>query len=152
MKAKDGSKASTESGQQLPTRTLQNHELSSYIEINCNLQTYCDVFMGPQHLDYLVHLDTDDLTNVYRWRMQQEHALRRNQNKRMSDEQVIPFVECYMPAYELYLDYLRQGFFNGLSPDERAQKGYSRVVLGREREIIEMVIWWLVLIQAHCII
>lgn len=69
MKAKDGSKASTESGQQLPTRTPQNHDLTSYFEINRNLQTYCDAFMGPQHLDYLVQFDTDDLTNVYRWRM-----------------------------------------------------------------------------------
>jgi D-glycerate 3-kinase len=29
------------------------------------------MFMGPQHFDYLVHLDTDDLVNVYEWRIQQ---------------------------------------------------------------------------------
>ena len=96
--------------------------------------------MGPQHLDYLVHLDTDDLTNVCRCIMQQEHALRRNQNKVMSDEQVIPLVECYMPADELYLDSLRQRFFYGLSPMSGHKRGNSRVVLGRGREIIEMVI------------
>lgn len=97
-KGKYESEISTRSEQQFPMRTLQNHELSSYIEINRNLQTYCDVFMGPQHLDYLVHPGTDDLMNVYRWRMQQEHALRRSQDAGMPDEQVISFVECYMPA------------------------------------------------------
>jgi D-glycerate 3-kinase len=94
--------------------------------------------MGPQHLDYLVHLDTDDLMNVYRWRLEQEHALRKSRDTGMSDEQVVSFVECYMPAYELYLDYLRQGFFNSLPPDERAQRGHIRAVLGREREIVGM--------------
>lgn len=41
--------------------------------------------MGPRHFDYLFHLDTDDLVNVYEWRVQQEHALWRMKNQGMTD-------------------------------------------------------------------
>ena len=85
--------------------------MSSYIAINRNLQTYCDVFTGPQYVDYLVHLDTDDLMNVYRWRLEQGHALHKNKNRGTTSEECISFVECYMPAYEPYLDSLRRRLF-----------------------------------------
>jgi D-glycerate 3-kinase len=124
---------------EFPTRTLQNHALSSYIEINRNLKTYCDMFMGPQYVDFLVHLDTNDLMNVYRWRLEQEHALHKTKNRGMSDDQVIEFIRCYMPAYELYLDALRQGFFSSLPADARAKKEHKRVILGRDRSIVGIV-------------
>ncbi|OKL59643.1 hypothetical protein UA08_05311 [Talaromyces atroroseus] len=124
---------------EFPTRTLQNHALSSYIEINRNLRTYCDMFMGPQHVDFLVHLDTHDLMNVYRWRLEQEHALHKSKNRGMSNDQVIEFIKCYMPAYELYLDALRRGFFSRLPEDAGAQKEHKRVILGRDRRIVGIV-------------
>ncbi|PYI17394.1 P-loop containing nucleoside triphosphate hydrolase protein [Aspergillus violaceofuscus CBS 115571] len=127
----------SESG--FPTQTLQNHELASYFTINASLRNYCDMFMGPQHLDFLVHLDTDDLANVYRWRMQQEHALRRVKNQGMTDEEVIAFVKGYMPAYELYLDEVREGIFRGVSEEERLRKGQARVVLGQDRTVLDIV-------------
>ncbi|RAL10701.1 TDA10 family protein [Aspergillus homomorphus CBS 101889] len=127
----------SESG--FPTRTLQNHALDSYLTINQNLQTYCDMFMGPQHLDFLVHLDTDDLANVYRWRMQQEHALHLAKNQGMTDEEVVAFVKGYMPAYELYLDSVRSGIFRPLSEEQRAHKGQARVILGRDRRVLDIV-------------
>ncbi|RAK71687.1 TDA10 family protein [Aspergillus fijiensis CBS 313.89] len=129
--------AGSDSG--FPTQTLQNHELSSYFTINASLRNYCDMFMGPHHLDFLVHLDTDDLANVYRWRMQQEHALRRVKNQGMTDEEVVAFVQGYMPAYELYLDQVREGIFRGLSEEERARKGQARVVLGQDRTVLDIV-------------
>lgn len=89
---------------QFPTMILRYHAVSSCIEVNHNLRTYCDIFMGPQYVDYLVHLDTDELTNVYRWRLEQERVLCRDTLPGMIDEKVISFVECHMPAYELYLD------------------------------------------------
>ncbi|PYH49439.1 TDA10 family protein [Aspergillus saccharolyticus JOP 1030-1] len=121
------------------THTLQNHALSSYYTINQSLRNYCDMFMGPQHLDFLVHLDTDDLANVYRWRMQQEHALHQAKHQGMTDEEVVAFVQGYMPAYELYLDSVRSGIFRGLSDGQRTHKGQARVVLGRDRQVLDMV-------------
>ena len=126
---------------QLSTRTLRDHPLSSHLQINENLKTYCDLFLGPRHLDFLFHLDTDDLANVYRWRLQQEHALHRTKKKGMTDEEVLAFVKGYMPAYELYLDSVRAGIFNSLSAEEQARKGQLRVILDRERRIVDLVVY-----------
>ncbi|PYH88174.1 hypothetical protein BO71DRAFT_436003 [Aspergillus ellipticus CBS 707.79] len=86
------------------------------------------MFMGPEHLDCLIHLDTDDLANVYRWRLQQEHALHRARNQGMTDAEVVAFVQGYMPAYELYLDTLRTGIFHALPGEPQDRKGQVRVV------------------------
>ena len=113
-----------------PTQTLKDHSIGDLLEVNDHLRGYCELFMGPCHLDYLVHLDTDDLANVYEWRIQQEHTLWKAKNKGMSDESVFKFVKGYMPAYELYLDQLREGFFG-----DGGDKGQLRMVLDRERKI-----------------
>ncbi|CAG8324748.1 unnamed protein product [Penicillium salamii] len=121
-----------------PTETLKDHALEHLLEANTNLNGYCDLFMGPQHLDFLVHLDTNDLVNVYQWRMQQEHALRQRTNESMTDEEVIQFVKGYMPAYELYLDQLRRGFFD---KSVGGEKGQLRVVLDENRKVVDTVLY-----------
>ncbi|CAG8256573.1 unnamed protein product [Penicillium olsonii] len=121
-----------------PTETLRDHSLEHLLEANTNLRSYCDLFMGPQHFDFIVHLDTTDLANVYQWRIQQEHALRQRTNESMTDEEVIRFVKGYMPAYELYLDQLRQGFFDSSAGDG---KGHLRVVLDQDRKVIDTVLY-----------
>jgi D-glycerate 3-kinase len=120
-----------------PTETLGCHAVKYLLEANWKLRGYCDLFMGPQHLDFLVHLDTDDLVNVYQWRIQQEHALRQRASESMSDEEVVRFVKRYMPAYELYLDQLRRGIFDSTLSD--AGKGQLRVVLDQDRNIVDTV-------------
>ncbi|KAE9973531.1 hypothetical protein EG328_004372 [Venturia inaequalis] len=112
--------------------TLADHSLASLSTINDNLREYCEVFMGPQFFDAFIHLDTDDLRNVYRWRIEQEHALIKLKGEGMSDERVVAFVQGYMPSYELYLDQLRRGFFEG---EEKGKKIHLRVVLGVDRSI-----------------
>ena len=114
------------------TETLKDHELEHLLTVNENLRQYCDVFMGPQSLDFLVHLDTDQLGNVYEWRLEQEHALREKKKGAMSDAQVIQFVRGYMSAYELYLDQLRGGFFRS----SEAEKGQLSVVLDKRRKVV----------------
>jgi pantothenate kinase-related protein Tda10 len=47
----------------------------------------------------------------------------------MTDEQVINFVDRYMPAYELFLEGVR-------SPDARWHGNALAVQLGEEREIV----------------
>jgi D-glycerate 3-kinase len=95
--------------------------------------------MGPQHLDFLVHLDSDDLVNVYQWHIQQDHALRQRASESMSDEEVVRFGKRYMPAYELYPGQLRRGIFrSGLSDSE---KGQLRVVLGQDRIFVDTFLY-----------
>jgi D-glycerate 3-kinase len=142
--------------QNFSTTTLANHKLDDLLFVNSCLEAYCEDFMGPQHFDFLIHLDTTDLVNVYRWRMEQEHMLKKVKGTGMTDDQVIAFgklrthpylridligalceVQGYMPAYELYLDQLRQGFFKGISPNEM-QKGHLHVILDKARQLIDI--------------
>lgn len=108
--------------------TLADHQLAHLQELNGNLKRYNETFMGPQHFDFFIHLDTDELKNVYRWRLQQEHAMIKTKGTGMSDDAVRAFVRGYMPGYELYLKGLQRGF---LAPGSGNQ---VRIVLGRERE------------------
>ncbi|CAI7605089.1 unnamed protein product [Penicillium pancosmium] len=119
------------------TETLKDHSVENLLWVNGNLRQYYDLFMGPRHFDYLVHLDTDDLVNVYEWRIQQEHALLARTNSGMTDEEVVRFVKGYMSAYELYLDQLRKGFFQ--LDQSCIDKGQLRVVLDKERKVTEML-------------
>lgn len=82
---------------QFSTTTLEKHSLQDVLFVNEQLRKYCDTFLGPQNFDYLVHLDTDDLMNVYQWRMGQERSLRKLKNAGMRDEQVVDFGELYSP-------------------------------------------------------
>lgn len=84
-------------------------------------------------LDALIHLDAADPLFVYRWRRQQEKALREVKGSGMTDEQVKNFVDGYYPAYELYTDRLRAGVFDGISGKQ------LRLVIGDDRKIKELV-------------
>ncbi|KAF2280572.1 P-loop containing nucleoside triphosphate hydrolase protein [Westerdykella ornata] len=114
------------------TNTLADHALSHLQDVNQNLRRYNESFMGPEHFDFLIHLDTDNLKNVYHWRAQQEEALIRSKGSGMSYEAVAAFVRGYMPAYELYLDGLRSGFF------ARNTGRQIRVVLDGERNVADL--------------
>lgn len=109
--------------------TLPDHDLSHLQIVNQYLSEYNDSFMGPQHFDFFLHLDTHDLRNVYRWRLQQEHAMWKVKGAGMSDDDVRAFVRGYMPAYELYLEGLREGFF------EAGSGRHVSVVMDRERVV-----------------
>ncbi|KAF2709420.1 P-loop containing nucleoside triphosphate hydrolase protein [Pleomassaria siparia CBS 279.74] len=115
--------------------TLADHQLPHLLQLNENLKRYCETFMGPQHFDFMIHIDTNDLQNVYHWRLQQEHALIAKKGSGMSDAAITAFVNGYMPGYELYLDGLRKGFFETMDGRQ------IRVLLdkGREVEKIEMM-------------
>lgn len=112
------------------TCTLADHTLADLTFVNDKLASYCETFMGPEHFDALVHLDTEDLRNVYEWRWQQEQALIAARGSGMGEMQVDRFVKGYMPLYELCLDQLRSGFF-----DPALHRITYRIVFSRSREI-----------------
>ncbi|KAF2872309.1 P-loop containing nucleoside triphosphate hydrolase protein [Massariosphaeria phaeospora] len=109
--------------------TPAEHRLDQLLEVNRSLERYCETFMGPQHFDFLIHIDTDDLRNVYTWRVEQEHKLIETKGTGMKDEEVKAFIDGYMPAYELYLEKLREGFFG----DQHGNQ--IRVVLASDRSV-----------------
>jgi D-glycerate 3-kinase len=122
------------SGTSVPKSTLPSHQLGHLKIMNENLRKYGQEFMGPGHFDYLVQFDTTDMSVVYQWRIEQEHDLRKRKGSGMSDDQVLRFVEGYMPAYELYLGRLRcEPFFGGDSGKERR---HLQLILNVDRSIL----------------
>lgn len=76
-------------------KTAMHHLL----ELNSALAEYerlWDMF------DRFIYLQTDVEANVYKWRLQQEAGLIAQTGKGMTDNQVISFVDRYMPMYSLY--------------------------------------------------
>ena len=117
-----------------PIHTLARHELEHIQQVNEHLTRYCATFMGAEHFDFFVQLDTDRLTNVYTWRKQQEHALIQSKGTGMTDDEVSAFIQGYMPAYELYRNNLQRGFFH----DGNEGKQQIRVLLGTQREVLSI--------------
>ncbi|KAI5201554.1 hypothetical protein E4T38_06093 [Aureobasidium subglaciale] len=123
---------------QMSTSTLADHALCHLERVNESLRGYCEAFTGPQQFQALVHIDTNDLVNVYEWRWQQEQALWDKTGCGMTKEQVYAFVRGYMPAYEMYLEHLRDGFFPKFEDGQQDRceikiKTQIRVLLDRQR-------------------
>ncbi|GKT82329.1 D-glycerate 3-kinase [Colletotrichum tofieldiae] len=136
IKAKKSASIKNSENPQLSTTTLASHRLDHLLLINKNLQRYCESFMGPWRFDAFLHLSTDQLINVYHWRLDQERALREKKGAGMTDEEVVRFVQGYMPAYELYLERLtHESFF---PKQEERKKGHIRVILDSNRKVIRV--------------
>lgn len=102
--------------------------------VNQNLRVYNNTFMKPDMFDFFVHLDTDNLRNVYQWRIDQEHKLIEAKGEGMSDQDVVEFVSGYMPSYELYLNKLNK------EPVSKAGDGscHIRVLLDVDRRVLSI--------------
>ncbi|KAG0132634.1 P-loop containing nucleoside triphosphate hydrolase protein [Tuber indicum] len=109
--------------------TLGKHSLEHLLFVNTKLKDYDTI---TDSLNALIHIDAEDISCVYDWRIEQEHDLISSRGRGMTDDQVIEFVNGYMPAYELYIDNLRQGSFE--------EKGKQlRVVIGKDRNVVKVV-------------
>ncbi|KFZ14218.1 hypothetical protein V501_03357 [Pseudogymnoascus sp. VKM F-4519 (FW-2642)] len=94
-------------------KKLASTRLQDVLLLDDELKNYCDSFMSSSMVDFIVHLDVQSLETIYMWREEQEQKLRqRTDGLGMTELEVRKFVDGYMPAYEMYLDGLRQGFFS----------------------------------------
>ncbi|CAG8671838.1 16588_t:CDS:2 [Dentiscutata erythropus] len=124
---------------------LISHSLSHLSSINGNLQIYEKEWY--KFLDIFVHIDAQDINYVYQWRLEQERNMRNLGKGGMTDEQVIDFIDRYMPAYELYLPKLRNQNFFCENEDEVECKDHEqhyrrhlKVVLDNKRELINVIL------------
>lgn len=79
------------------------HSLLSVTTINRNLKLFADKIYG--YFDVHVSLSPTSYDYIYAWRTQQEHTMKAtNGGKGMTDEEVVAFVDRYMPVYELFGD------------------------------------------------
>lgn len=88
--------------------------------------------------DIFIHIDALDTQYVYEWRKEQEQSLRREKGTGMTDEQVKIFVDGYYPAYELYLDGVREGVFKGKNSEEEWKGKQLRLVVGKDRRVVQV--------------
>lgn len=111
------------------TTTLHKHRRQDLMRIDyCLATAYADLF---DLLDVFVHVDAEDPGWAYDWRVEQERELRERKGTGMSDDEVVRFVDGYFPAYELYLDRVRQGI---LKDDPEGRQ--LRLVVDAERRVI----------------
>jgi D-glycerate 3-kinase len=116
-----------------PNSTLPKHKLEHLLFVNEKLKGY-DVMTDT--FDAFIHIDAAETNFVYKWRLEQEAALRREKGTGMSDEQVVRFVDGYYPAYELFTDGVRSGVLKG---GKEAKGAQLRLVVGRDRKVVEVV-------------
>ena len=97
--------------------------------VNKALREYDEL---TDRLDALIFLDALDPQFVYKWRQQQEEALRESKGRGMTKDQVIAFVNGYYPAYELYTDGLRAGTIN-------RSENQLRLTIDEDRSVREVM-------------
>ncbi|RDL38828.1 p-loop containing nucleoside triphosphate hydrolase [Venustampulla echinocandica] len=114
--------------------TLQNHKLEDLLFVNEKLREY-DVLTDA--FDAFIHIDAEDTRWVYDWREEQESALRRERGVGMSVEEVKNFVDAYFPAYELFVEGVRDGVLKGMGQDGKARQ--LRLVVGKDRRVKQVL-------------
>lgn len=81
-----------------PQKLARAHLEAAVQAINAQLRAYEPVW---DRFDGFVYL-AGNVANVYRWRQQQEDALWAASGRGMAPEEVVRFVDRYMPVYYLY--------------------------------------------------
>ena len=122
--------------------TLSHHKLEHLQFVNEKLREYARLW---DQFDALVWLNAQDISFVYAWRLQQEHAMKVSLGRGMTDDQVKNFVDGYMPAYEMYIDGLMQGeIFAGKSGRQILRIDYdqNRKIVGVQKGEVDNVIKW----------
>lgn len=100
--------------------SLQSFKLYDLQEINKNLQNYESLIWSFFKISII--FQTDQINNVYPWRLQQEHELIAKQKQQQqqqksvegtcdqigmkNDDEIIKFIDRYMPIYLLYYENL----------------------------------------------
>ncbi|KAG0057466.1 hypothetical protein BGZ83_010034 [Gryganskiella cystojenkinii] len=118
-----------------PPFYLAQHSLDSVETVNRSLEAYEEAWYS--YLDLFVHLSAPNLEAVFKWRAEQERDLWSRKGTGMSEEQVKEFVSRFMPAYELYLERLKnENFFRDEDEKEKQQgRGGHRFSTGRHLRV-----------------
>lgn len=82
-----------------PDSAARSNKIEHIVDINNRLKEYVPIW---QLFDYFVNFETDDINNVFTWRVEQEHDLIKKKGTGMTDDQVRHFISRYMAMYELY--------------------------------------------------
>ncbi|KAF9119433.1 hypothetical protein BGW39_000314 [Mortierella sp. 14UC] len=117
---------------------LAQHPFSSIEMVNQALEEYEREWYS--YLDGFVHLSAPNISTVFNWRAEQEEWLWATRGTGMTKDQVKDFVARFMPAYEVYLERLKQeNLFKYEQGEARSPSSYQgrhlRVDLDEDREM-----------------
>lgn len=108
-------------------QALCRHRLYHIEAINKCLNEYVSIWNCFTHFIFI----DSDYHNVYKWRLEQEHALIKKTGQGMTDDDVVQFVQRYMPMYELYYNALCTNGYKGV-PNMRLRVSAARELVGYE--------------------
>ncbi|CCH42669.1 putative kinase [Wickerhamomyces ciferrii] len=112
------------------SKLLSNFPKDDIFEINSFLDEYVKIW---NFFDVDIFFDTEDINNVFEWRIQQEHELIEQKGSGMTDQQVRDFISRYMAVYKLYYrDFTLKG-----TPS--TPKGYNLKIKLDSKRVIENV-------------
>lgn len=92
-----------------PSSVVQRHRLYHLDDVNDKLKQYEALWNA---FDYFIYLKTDNLDNIYQWRLEQEADLISRKGTGMTPAQVHAFVDRYMPMYYLYYQRMCDGILD----------------------------------------
>ncbi|KAF9196631.1 hypothetical protein BGZ50_008576 [Haplosporangium sp. Z 11] len=121
-----------------PPHYLSQHSFSSLEMVNRSLEDYEREWYS--FLDVFVHLSAPNLATIFKWRAEQEKDLWAKKGTGMMEEQVKEFVSRFMPAYEVYLERLKQE--NVFREDMRSREAvaiagrHMRLDLDESRDLV----------------
>ncbi|KAF9360704.1 hypothetical protein BGX34_007608 [Mortierella sp. NVP85] len=126
-----------------PPYYLAKHPFSSLDTVNQALEAYEKEWYN--YLDVFVHLSAPNLATIFKWRAEQEKDLWAKKGSGMTEDQVREFVSRFMPAYEVYLERLKQeSVFRednkhvlGLSTESLCAGRHLRLDLNEDRELMQ---------------
>lgn len=110
-------------------QVLCRHRLYHIKAINECLNEYVNIWKCFTHFIFI----DSDYHNVYQWRLEQEHTLIKKTGLGMTDDQVVLFVQRYMPMYELYYSALCTNGYKGV-PNMRLR-------VSAARELVDSQTW-----------
>lgn len=115
------------------TAVMKRHSLYHLEYINEKLKAYEQIW---SYFDYFIGLRTDEIKNVYQWRLEQEHTLKklRQHKTGMSDDEVKAFVDRYMPVYEMYYD----GFCNSVCVNAECHN--LKLTIDKNRTLLKSIL------------
>ena len=108
-----------------PTLLVPNLTLTENAPLGCRYEPLYGTF------DCFVHLEAENLSYVYEWRLEAERKTRLalGEKAAMTDEQVRDFVDRFMPAYRQYLP--------SMKADPLARGHHLHVIVSKDRDVLK---------------
>ncbi|KAI1791238.1 P-loop containing nucleoside triphosphate hydrolase protein [Ganoderma leucocontextum] len=117
----------------------RGYRVENVLDVNERLKSYVSWWDLFDAFIQIKPPDEHPYTHIYKWRLQQEHHMKAlNGGKGMADEQVVAFVDRYIPGYVFFGNGVTEGYEE--APGQRKLPPWIgrglRVQIGENREVL----------------